>query len=88
MNRKFHVIAIAALAMFAVPAFGAEPGNVPSPSDTIANDLNAKQLQQVEQEQEKLNKEVEQQNEERMRQWRQGNEERYRQWQKEHPENQ
>lgn len=84
MKRTVHVIAIVALAMLAAPAFGAEPLNKPSPSDNIADDLNAKALQQVQQEQEQMNKEVEQKNAEQMRKWREQNEKQYREWQQQH----
>jgi len=88
MNRYFPAIAVLALALFPAAALaqGAEPMNKPSPSDNIANDLNAKSLQKVQQEQEQMKKEVERKNEEAMRKWREQNEERYRQWKKEHPE--
>ena len=88
MNRKFPVMAIAALAVFAAPAFGAEPMNKPSPSDSIANDLNAKALEQVQQEQDKMQEEVNKKNEAAMRAWREQNEERYREWQKQQQQQQ
>ena len=78
MKWKFPVMAIAALAVFAPPAFGAEPMNKPSPSDNMANDLNAKALEQVQQEQDKMQEEVNKKNEAAMRKWREENEQRYR----------
>lgn len=90
MNRVQYAAAIAAVTLLAGPALAVEPNpealNKPSPSDTIADDLNAKQLKQAEQEQERLNKEVEEKNAKAMEEWRKQNEERYREWKKQHPE--
>jgi hypothetical protein len=90
MNRYQYAAAIAALALLASPALAVEPNpealNQPSPSDTMADDLNAKQLRQVEQEQERLKKEIEEKNAKAMEEWRRQNEERYREWKKQHPE--
>lgn len=88
MKRKFPVMAIAALAVFAAPAFAAEPLNKPSPADNSAGDLNAKALEQVQQEQDKMQEEVNKKNEEAMRAWREQNEERYREWQKQQEQQQ
>ncbi len=89
MNRYQYGMAILAVTLFAAPALGAEPSpealNKPSSSDTIANDLNSKQIQQIQAEQERMKKEIEDKNAKAMEEWRKQNEERYRQWQKEHP---
>ena len=90
MNRYRYAAAIAALTLLAGPALAVEPNpealNKPSPSDTIADDLNAKYLRQIEQEQERLQKEIEEKNAKAMEEWRRQNEERYREWKKQHPE--
>jgi len=88
MKRKFPVMAIAALAVFAAPAFGAEPLNKPSPADNTANDLNAKALEQVQQQQDQMQEEVNKKNEEAMRKWREENEQRYREWQQQQQQQQ
>ena len=82
------VFGVASLGLLALPALAAEPGNVAGPSDSVANDLNAKQAQQIQEEQDRMNKEVEEKNAERMREWQKQNDERIQQWQKEHPVNQ
>ena len=89
MNRYQYAVVIGALILLAGPALAVEPNpealNKASPSDTMADDLNAKQLKKVQEEQERMNKEVEEKNAKAMEEWRKQNEERYREWQKQNP---